>query len=132
MLLGGNFIILYINKFSLFTDFECLLFLQNDMLGPAGYGDARFIPASTTIAYTIRFENHENASAPAQRVYIVHTLDDDLDIRTFKIGSFGFGDFNRTIQKGKTYLQVSMLIESLDSELVCACLFLKIWILVHV
>ena len=88
------------------------------MLGPAGYGDARFIPASTTIAYTIRFENHENASAPAQRVYIVHTLDDDLDIRTFKIGSFGFGDFNRTIQKGKTYLQVSVLID-LSCAVVC-------------
>ena len=78
------------------------------MLGPAGYGDARFLPASTTIEYTIRFENHENASAPAQRVYIVHTLDSDLDIRTFKVGSFGFGSFNKTVENGRSYLQVQI------------------------
>ena len=76
------------------------------MLGPSGFGDARFIPAAMTLTYTIRFENHENASAPAQRVYIVHTIDDDLDLRTFKVGSFGFGAFNRTIENGKTYFQV--------------------------
>ena len=76
------------------------------MLGPAGYGDARFIQSSSTLEYTIRFENHENASAPAQRVYVVHILDDDLDIRTFRVGSYGFGAFNRTIKKGKSYLQV--------------------------
>ncbi|WAR23260.1 hypothetical protein MAR_036929, partial [Mya arenaria] len=39
----------------------------NDMLGPDGYGPARFISKDLTLKYTIRFENDANATAPAQR-----------------------------------------------------------------
>ena len=53
------------------------------MIGPPGYGDARFISLKTPLNYKIRFENDANATAPAQNVIILHTLDQDLDIRTF-------------------------------------------------
>ena len=43
--------------------------------------------------YVRRFENDENATAPAQRVHITHDIDTDLDFRSFKLGSFGFGNF---------------------------------------
>ena len=56
--------------------------------------------------YRIRFENDPNATAPAQRVFIRHQLDDDLDIRTFRIGEFGFGDFTREVTIRRAILQV--------------------------
>jgi len=59
--------------------------------------------------YKIRFENDPNATAPAQRVFIRHQLDDDLDIRTFRIGDFGFGDFTREVTTSRTILQVYRL-----------------------
>ncbi len=42
--------------------------------------------------YTIRFENDPNlATAAAQTVRISLPLDADLDLTTFRLGSFGFG-----------------------------------------
>ena len=81
-------------------------FFQNDILGPAGFGDAHFIPPDLIMDYRIRFENDPNATAPAQRVFIRHQLDDDLDIRSFRIGEFGFGDFTREVTIRRCILQV--------------------------
>jgi RHS repeat-associated protein len=68
----------------------------NDIVGPAGYGDQNWINATQTLPYTIRFENKSDAQAPAHTVTITHPLDDDLDWRTFRIGSFGWGDITIT------------------------------------
>ncbi|AFY47683.1 CARDB domain-containing protein,putative collagen-binding protein,Calx-beta domain-containing protein,subtilase family protease [Nostoc sp. PCC 7524] len=64
----------------------------NDILGPEGFGDERWINARNPLAYTIRFENEPTASAPAQEVIITQYLDADLDWRTFRIDDFGWGD----------------------------------------
>ncbi|XP_060589875.1 uncharacterized protein LOC132745057 [Ruditapes philippinarum] len=72
-------------------------FDPNDIIGPAGYGQARFIQKTQTMEYTIRFENNENATAPAQRVYIEHKYNKHLDARTFTMGNFGFGNFERKL-----------------------------------
>ncbi len=65
----------------------------NDILGPDGYGEARWVPRDAPLPYTIRFENNaETANAPAKDVVITQTLDADLDLRTFRVTSFGFGD----------------------------------------
>ena len=76
------------------------------MIGPSGYGDARFISDKDPLNYKIRFENAANASAPAQRVIIRHKLDEDLDIRSFRVASFGFGNFTKEVKEGKAFLQV--------------------------
>ena len=76
------------------------------MIGPPGYGDARFISLKTPLNYKIRFENDPNATAPAQNVIILHTLDQDLDIRTFRIRGFGFGNFTKTLSKSAASIQV--------------------------
>ena len=60
--------------------------------------------------YKIRFENHPNATAPAQRVLITCQLDEDLDIRTFRVGSFGFGDTTQEIFQDRAVLQVNITI----------------------
>jgi hypothetical protein len=57
--------------------------------------------------YTIRFENNENATAPAQRVYIEHKYNKHLDARTFTMGNFGFGNFERKLPPKSKLFQVS-------------------------
>ena len=76
------------------------------MIGPDGYGDAHFVSANDELEYKIRFENDPNATAPAQVVIVSHVLDSDLDIRTFRIGSFGFGSFTRDVPFSTGILQV--------------------------
>ena len=72
--------------------------------------------------YRIRFENDPNATAPAQRVFIRHQLDDDLDIRTFRIGDFGFGDFTREVTNRRSILQVGFII-SVTALRKCVCIY---------
>ena len=84
-----------------------LVMLQNDMIGPLGYGDAHFVSADQVYEYTIRFENDLNATAPAQIVVVTHQFDRDLDIRTFRLGPLGFGSFTREISFNTAVLQVN-------------------------
>lgn len=77
----------------------------NDILGPTGFGDARFVAADSTLHYRIRFENEANASAPAQLVTITTCLDSDVDIATFQLGEFGFGNYTNKDSSRDTVLQ---------------------------
>jgi YD repeat-containing protein len=65
----------------------------NDITGPTGFGPEHWVPATERLPFTIRFENLSDASAPAQRVLITTKIDRDIDIRTLRLGDFGFGDF---------------------------------------
>jgi Subtilase family/SdrD B-like domain/CARDB/RTX calcium-binding nonapeptide repeat (4 copies) len=62
----------------------------NDILGPVGFGESRWIDTDESLKYTIRFENATTASAPAQEVVITQQLDADLDWRTFKVDDYGW------------------------------------------
>jgi RHS repeat-associated protein len=64
----------------------------NDIGGSAGFGNAQFVRPEPILPYTIRFENDpQQATAPAQEVFITETLDADLDWNTFELGDIGFG-----------------------------------------
>ncbi|XP_052815878.1 uncharacterized protein LOC128242673 isoform X2 [Mya arenaria] len=77
----------------------------NDMIGPSGFGAARFISGRNRMTYTIRFENNENATAPAQRVQIEHSYSEFLDDRKFTIGKFGFGEFEQPVKDNSKSFQ---------------------------
>ncbi|MFN6579144.1 MAG: putative Ig domain-containing protein, partial [Aulosira sp. ZfuVER01] len=62
----------------------------NDIVGPNSFGQEKWISATSTLPYTIRFENQASATAPAQKVTITQPLDTDLDVRTFRLGEFGW------------------------------------------
>ena len=62
----------------------------NDIVGPDGFGEENWLLSTSTLPYTIRFENQASATAPAQVVTITHPLDSDLDLRTFRLGDFGW------------------------------------------
>ncbi|MEI6445074.1 MAG: CARDB domain-containing protein, partial [Nostocales cyanobacterium ELA583] len=62
----------------------------NDILGPTGFGENRWIDTDEPFRYTIRFENATTATAPAQEVFITQQLDADLDWRTFRVDDYGW------------------------------------------
>ena len=75
----------------------------NDIVGPPGFGDEHWVTATETLPYTIRFENRSTATAPAQVVTISQFLDEDLDWRTFRVGSFGWGDVFVEVPEGRAF-----------------------------
>ena len=64
----------------------------NDMVGPAGVGEERYVKPGEPMDYTIYFENQTNATAAAQDVYVTLPKDAGLDWTTFKLGEVVFGD----------------------------------------
>ncbi|WP_162052193.1 CARDB domain-containing protein [Gloeothece verrucosa] len=87
----------------------------NDIIGPQGFGEQRWITASYPLAYTIRFENDPIfATAPAQTVRITQQLDNDLDFRSFRVGDFGFGEIFVDVPDNRAFYQTRLdLVESL-------------------
>ena len=67
---------------------------------------ALVMPTSSLLISIGSKQNDPSAIAPAQRVFIRHALDDNLDECTFWVGSFGFGDFTIEIPLTRAFLQV--------------------------
>ena len=70
-------------------------FDPNDKVGPTGSGHLGkgLIEVDEELFYTVLFENDpEFASAPAQKVTIIDMLDENLDLSTFQLMGFGFGE----------------------------------------
>jgi RHS repeat-associated protein len=86
----------------------------NDILGPAGFGDGHHLGPESILPYTIRFENQSTASAPALDVFISNPLDDDMDVATLELGSFGFG--SRIIEVSRGLQAFTQLIETSNPD----------------
>lgn len=66
-------------------------FDPNEMLGPEGYGAPQWVAAKDKLYYTVLFENDPDlATSAVQRVKVAAPVDPGLDIKTFRIGQFGF------------------------------------------
>ena len=74
----------------------------NDILGPTGYGDARWVAPDGAFSYTVRFENQAEAEASAQLITITHQLDAGLDWNTFQFRSLLFGNHMIDVPGGLT------------------------------
>src|SRR5262249_52423961 len=72
----------------------------NDKLHPAGSGESYYIQTNDTLAYTIRFENQPDATAPAQKVVITDTPNPNLDLDTFELTERAFADQRIAIPAG--------------------------------
>jgi hypothetical protein len=86
-------------------EFDCVVPRDpNDIVGPAGTGDARWVAKGQTLPYTVRFENDpKRATAPAQVITITQQLDSSLDARSFRLGSFGFRNMLFTVPANRSY-----------------------------
>ena len=72
----------------------------NFISGPAGYGDSNFVTGDALGTYYLAFTNEPTAGAPARTVTVTEQLDPNLDLSTFAIGSFGFGDQTFNVPAG--------------------------------
>ncbi|MFH1049942.1 MAG: PKD domain-containing protein [bacterium] len=68
-------------------------FDPNEIVGPAGFTSNVYTRNEGAFNYKIYFENKATASAPAQEVIVLDTLDKSkYDFSTFSFGPFGYGD----------------------------------------
>jgi Calx-beta domain-containing protein/carboxypeptidase family protein len=85
----------------------------NDILGPLGVGTDHWFPGEQDLGYQIRFENlgpgsehnPDNlpvATAPAVKVTVESTVDDDVDIDAVELGDIGWGDVVIPVPGGLT------------------------------
>lgn len=78
-------------------------FDPNEKVGPTGNTISNYHQGAAPFNYTIYFENKNTATAPAQEVIIVDTLDmSKFDVSTFQLQSFGYGN------SPKTYIPVGL------------------------
>jgi hypothetical protein len=73
----------------------------NDIYGPIGYGDDRYVSPKINMNYTISFENKKEASLPAADINISNKLDSGaFDIDSFELGMIGFSNYQVIPPKG--------------------------------
>jgi parallel beta-helix repeat protein len=61
----------------------------NELVGPFGYGDLKYISKDAKFNYIIYFENVDSATACAESIWVCDTLSQDVDWETLE-----FGDVN--------------------------------------
>lgn len=65
----------------------------NEIIGLAGFDTLQWVNAEDRLAYTIFFENDPDfATAAAQKVEVRYAFDPKVNMYSFSLGSFGFGE----------------------------------------
>ncbi|MGD1277561.1 MAG: CARDB domain-containing protein [Tepidisphaeraceae bacterium] len=80
----------------------------NNILGPSGFGSQKYVAVSQPLNYTINFENKPTATLPVPQVVITQHLDPNLDARTFRLGSFGWGGQIFQVPANSAYYQTTI------------------------
>lgn len=79
----------------------------NNKLGLFGFGSNNYIIDNQPYPYLINFENDTSATAPAQTVKVIDTLDADVfDFNTFQLGFVSFGDTLINLPPNQQHYQV--------------------------
>ncbi len=72
----------------------------NEIIGPAGQPNKRWVSVKDRLPYTINFENDTTATAPAKLVRITAPVQTKMDAATLELGSFGFNSLSFSIPPG--------------------------------
>jgi hypothetical protein len=76
----------------------------NDIIGPEGYGEPRWVSVNEPMPYTIRFENDPKfATAPAQKVLVEHHPDPSLNLFSMRLSDFGFANQRFHVPANSTF-----------------------------
>jgi len=86
----------------------------NEKIGPVGYGPDKFVGVGQPLEYRINFENVSEATAPAQKIYIVDDLPPGLDPRTVRLKEVGFHHYSYLVPDNSAVFQSR---EQLGSDL---------------
>lgn len=81
----------------------------NDITGPIGIEEPRWVAARDRMEYTIRFENDPViATAPAQVVKVKLPVDPKVNPFSLQLGDFGWGPYQFAIPEGSTFYQTRL------------------------
>jgi len=72
------------------------------LVGPSGYGQAKFVSPGDHLGYKIDFSNDPNAQSSARYVAITEQLSANLDWWTFQLGAIAFGNDVVDVPSGYT------------------------------
>lgn len=76
----------------------------NEIVGPEGYGQSKWIGTTEKLPYIIRFENDPDfATAPAQKVTVDLPFDSTANMYSLKLGDFGFGNYIFNVPPNSTF-----------------------------
>ena len=91
----------------------------NDIVGPPGFGDGKFVAQNDILPYTIRFENDSTfATAAAQRVEITQQIPATLNPLSLRLSDFGFGEHIFSVpENSASYFEVLDMPDSLGWDL---------------
>lgn len=64
----------------------------NEIIGPEGQPDLRWVSVNDRLPYTVTFENDISASAPAKYVKVIVPAHEKMDATTFELTHLGFND----------------------------------------
>lgn len=64
----------------------------NEIIGPDGQPDKRWVSVKDRLPYTVTFENDITASAPAKYVKVIVPVHEKMDAATFQLSNFGFNN----------------------------------------
>ena len=64
----------------------------NEMIGPDGVGNNKWVSVNDRLPYSILFENDKSATAPVKVVKVIYPIDPKQDASTFQLGGFGFNN----------------------------------------
>lgn len=69
----------------------------NEIIGPEGQPDKRWVSVKDRLPYTVTFENDINASAPAKYVKVIVPVHEKMDAGSFQLSNFGFNNQTFTV-----------------------------------
>ncbi|BFM39775.1 Calx-beta domain-containing protein [Synechocystis sp. LKSZ1] len=73
----------------------------NTLINPDGFSSQFWMTAGSVLPYTVRFTNNNPAgTTPVAKVVLTVDLDTDLDLTTFSLEDFGFGDIVVDVSTG--------------------------------
>lgn len=86
----------------------------NQITGPAGYGQPKFVSRNLSMPYVIDFENDSTlAQVAAQRVIIRQSIHPKADPLAFKLGSFGFASNTFAVPEDRSNYFTTLNFDSL-------------------
>ena len=84
-------------------------FDPNEIVGPSGYGIQNYITPTSMATYTVFFENKSTASAPAQEIWIIDTLDlTKFDVNQFSFEKLTVGDSTINLLSGQNEFSIDI------------------------
>jgi hypothetical protein len=76
----------------------------NDIKGPDGYGDAKWVSVNDVLPYTIQFENDPKlATSAVNKVVVTHPIDSKANMFSFRLGDITFREFTLQVPPNTSY-----------------------------